>query len=110
MKCNKIVLTLISKAKNDWMSYIFYHLQSCKFEMGLVSCFKVFWCVSLIRYIWLFAPFFSMSELTLDVKVKNTNYNTSVASANASSTHPGQGPPRFLEYAVCYPCLPLHNI
>ncbi|KAJ6918356.1 disease resistance protein [Populus alba x Populus x berolinensis] len=39
----------------------------------------------------------SMSELTLDVKVKNTNYNTSVASANASSTHPGQGPPRFLE-------------
>ncbi|KAJ6928868.1 disease resistance protein [Populus alba x Populus x berolinensis] len=42
----------------------------------------------------------SMSELTLDVKVKNTNYNTSVASANASSTHPGHGPPRFLEYDV----------
>ena len=50
---------------------------------------------SLIRYIWLFAPFLSMSELNLDVNVKNTNYNTSAASANASSTHPGQGPPVF---------------
>uniref|UniRef100_B9MZN6 Disease resistance protein At4g27190-like leucine-rich repeats domain-containing protein n=1 Tax=Populus trichocarpa TaxID=3694 RepID=B9MZN6_POPTR len=36
-----------------------------------------------------------MSELTLDVNVKNTNYNTSVALANASSTHPGQGPTVF---------------
>jgi hypothetical protein len=69
-----------------------------------------FFAKSLIRYIWLFAPFLSMSELTLDVKVQNTNYNTSVASANASSTHPGQGAPRFLEYVVCYPCLPVHNI
>ncbi|KAH8507408.1 hypothetical protein H0E87_009805, partial [Populus deltoides] len=43
-----------------------------------------------------------MSELTLDVNVKNTNYNTSVASANASSTHPGQGPPVFWNLHLFY--------
>jgi len=59
------------------------------------SRFYFFANKSLIRYIWLFAPFLSMSELNLDVNVKNTNYITSVASANASSTHPGQGPPVF---------------